>query len=180
MKKFLIAAAALAALPAIANTYNYTATVADDFGNVRQSFTSIAFNDTAMTLTGAVTVNNAVLGTNGLTLQCCSPVGNFPQMALPVIAGPVAVGTYSFNIDLSQASSWDASFLSANGGTPSSALSALLTGIGQSRAGMEAWTNATSGRVGRLVAAPVPEPTTYGMMALGLGLLALRRRTQQA
>ena len=179
MKKLLIAAAALAALPAFATTYNYTSTARNDFGTLYAD-TSLSIDNTAMTLTGSTVLSLGAVG-NGVTLQCCSPASTYPTMALTLLPGSRGSGTYSYNIDLSMASSWDPTFLSSNGGTPASALTALLNGLNVDHVGaVKDWTSASNGAVGRLVAAPVPEPSTYAMLALGLGLVALRRRKQQA
>ncbi len=177
MKKFLIAAAALAALPAFATTYNYTG-VAGSLTNSEKATFAISINDTTQALSATVTTASSDFN-GGLSVQCCSPVSIYPITALWLTTAGHAPGTYTYNLDLSQASSWDAGYLAGFGGSTSSAFSALLTGLNNGVGAGAAWDTASSNYTGRLTAA-VPEPGTYALMALGLGLVAFRRRQRAA
>lgn len=94
----------------------------------------------------------------------------------------VTSGTYSNLFDLLTASTYNASFVTANGGTTASAESALLSALASGKAYLNIHTTAfPSGEIrGFLVA--VPEPATWGMMLLGFGAigLAFRRRRSLA
>ena len=92
----------------------------------------------------------------------------------------VTSGVYTHLFDLTLASSYNPSYISANGGTPASAEAALAAAMaaGESYLNIHS-TFATGGEIrGFLAPASIPEPVTAGtsLLALaGLGLAALRR-----
>lgn len=94
----------------------------------------------------------------------------------------VTSGTYDNTFDMTQAASYNASFISGNGGTPASAFSALVSAMQQGRAYFNIHTTAFAGGEIRGFLSPVPEPGT--LLALG-GLLCvtavgrLRRRNRK-
>jgi hypothetical protein len=116
-------------------------------------------------------------------IHCCTTTafsGTAP-IAVPFPDFPTGVtnGSYTHTFSLSDAASYDPGFLSANGGTPESATSALLKAI----AANEAYFNIHStefpnGEIrGWLVAAPIPEPAEWAMLGIGVGgLLWMGRR----
>ncbi|NYE59296.1 hypothetical protein FHW58_000448 [Duganella sp. 1224] len=102
--------------------------------------------------------------------------------ALPGFPLGVGTGAYNHSFNTSLDGTWDAAFLSANGGNAAGAEAAFLAGL---RSGA-AWINLASTRYGggeirgtlNAVAA-VPEPATFAMLGLGAPavlLLARRRR----
>jgi len=100
----------------------------------------------------------------------------------PSFAGfPLGVtsGSYSDTLDLTAASSYNPAFITANGGTPAGAESALAAAM----AGGKAYWNIHSSTFGggeiRGFLVPVPEPSTVALLGLGAGALVwrLRRRT---
>ncbi|HEY4079099.1 MAG TPA: PEP-CTERM sorting domain-containing protein [Burkholderiaceae bacterium] len=188
MKKTLIlattaAAAMIAAMPASASTYDYTGTARALFGNSSAAFT-MSIDDSTKMLTASVTSTATFAG--GFGINCCSLIGSQPALMFTSSSNPA--GTYSYTVDLSNLASYDAGFLAANGGTADSAFAALLSGMntvtnintGASIASVTAWTSGTANLAGNVIPSPVPEPATYGLMGLGLGLLAWRRRQQNA
>ena len=188
LKKTLIlaataAAAMVVAAPASASTYDYTGTARALFGNSSAAFT-MQIDDSTKTLTASVTSTTTFAG--GFGINCCSQTGTQPALMFTSASNPA--GTYNYTVDLSNLASYDAGFLAANGGTADSAFAALLTGMntvlntttGGSIASVTAWSSATQNLAGAVIPSPVPEPATYGLMGLGLGLLAWRRRQQNA
>ena len=93
-------------------------------------------------------------------------------------------GTYDRTFDMTLTSgSWNNSFITANGGTPGTAFSALLAGLDSGKAYLNIHTTAFGGGEirGFLTLAPVPEPETYGMLLAGLALVgAVARRRKVA
>lgn len=95
----------------------------------------------------------------------------------PTFAGfPTGVtsGSYDNTLDMTLASSYNPSYVTANGGTTASAWAALLGGIQGGQAYLNIHTNVFPGGEIRGFLLPVPEPTT--LVAMGFGVLALLRR----
>jgi len=91
----------------------------------------------------------------------------------------VSSGTYDFTFDTSQASFWNASFVTANGGSTSSAELALLGGLDSGTSYFNVHSSVYPGGEirGFLTAAPIPEPGMAGMLLLGIpAVLAIGRR----
>jgi hypothetical protein len=88
----------------------------------------------------------------------------------------VTSGTYSNTLDLTSASSFNPAYVTANGGTPAGAESALATAI----AGGQAYWNIHSSSFGggeiRGFLVPVPEPSALALFGLGAGAIAWRLR----
>lgn len=118
-------------------------------------------------------------------IHCCTTAsftGTAP-VALPFVDFPLGVsgGLYTHAFDLSDASVYDPAFLAAFNGTPQSASAALIDAINASEAYLNIHTNRyPQGEIrGFMVAAPIPEPATWGMLGMGLaslGMMARRRR----
>lgn len=90
----------------------------------------------------------------------------------------VMSGSYDNSFDLTLASSWNAAFITANGGTIAGAEAAFFAGLGTGRAYFNVHTSFAPGGEIRGNLAAVPEPATWAMMLLGFGAMgfALRRR----
>lgn len=138
-----------------------------------------------------VTLNGNILSVSesfsGLTggaaaaahIHCCAPVGTNAGVAVPFTGFPSGTsGTYNQSFDLTLASSYQGSFLTASGGTAALAEAALIAGLnaGQTYANIH---NAQfpGGEIrGQLLPSTIPEPAT-GLLLLGLSpLLAFARK----
>ncbi|MGZ5023147.1 MAG: CHRD domain-containing protein, partial [Chthoniobacterales bacterium] len=103
----------------------------------------------------------------------------------PFFAGfPIGVqsGTFSIQLDLTQSSSFNPSYVAANGGTTASATAALITAIQAGESYLNIHTSSFPGGEirGFLVAAP-EGGTTWSLMFIGLvGLVVTARRLRHA
>lgn len=143
------------------------------------------------TLLGNVlTINGSFTGLTAPTsvahIHCCTavPVAGLAGVATttPTFVGfPVGVtsGTFLLTLDLTQASSYNAAFVTANGGIPG-AQSALIAGMNNGRAYLNIHTTAfPAGEIRGFTTSVVPEPSSVFLTAaglLGVGVLVVRRR----
>ena len=163
-------AVASGALESPPNASPGTSLVTIDLGGTKM-FVDLPFRDLDGTTTNA-------------HIHCCTSsafTGTAP-VAVPFQDFPMGVraGTYSNAVALDDATSYDPAFVSAHGGTASSAESALIDAINANEAYVNIHTNLyPNGEIrGWLVAAPpVPETAEWSMLAVGLaGLMWMSRR----
>jgi hypothetical protein len=89
----------------------------------------------------------------------------------------VTSGTMDSTFDMTQASSFRAAFVTANGGTPTTAFVALRAALDTNRAYVNIHTSVVPGGEIRGFLVAAPEPTPFVLMGLGgVAGLALRRR----
>lgn len=116
-------------------------------------------------------------------IHCCTAVPNAGTIgvatAVPTFPGfPLGVtdGIYDQTFDLTLASSFNPAFVTANGGTSAGAEAALIAGLLAERAYFNIHTSQfPAGEIRGFLAAPEPRTTSLLALALGAGLMALRR-----
>jgi hypothetical protein len=188
--------AALVAVPA-AHAARYTTTLAGNNENPPNASagtgTSFVELDTA---THVLRVNVAFAGLTGTTtaahVHCCTaPPGNVgvATQTPSFIGFPLGVtsGAYDQTFDTTQASTWNAAFVTANGGTPAGAEAALAAGLAAGQAYLNVHSSSFPGGEirGFLALDPgtstIPTLSQWGMIALVAALalaaaMAMRRR----
>jgi hypothetical protein len=187
----LAAAALLASGAAQAQTFSFAAGLAPEVtGATGGGAVFVDFNLTALTLE----LDAIWFGLSGTTtvshLHCCVATPGTGTSGVAVTPGtlpgfPVGLpaGTYSTTLNLALASTYTGSFLAAAGGTPALAATALFNGMTAGRTYFNVHSSTFGGGEVRGFLAPVPEPATYGLMALGLvavGAAVARRHQAQA
>jgi hypothetical protein len=126
-------------------------------------------------LTGTVTAAH---------IHCCTPPPGTVGVATqtPIFVGfpqGVTFGAYDHTFDMTLASSYNAPFITNNGGTTAGAFNALVAGLDAGEAYFNIHSTFRTGGEIRGFLQPVPEPESYALMLAGLGLVgwaAARRR----
>jgi hypothetical protein len=148
-------------------------------------FATVAFDNVAHTLQVNLSFSGLTSPTTAAHIHCCTAVPGTGLAGVatqtPSFVGfPLGVtsGTFSNTLDLTQASSWNPAFVTANGGTTASAEAVLLAGSAAGMSYLNIHTVAFPGGEIRGFLTPVPEPGAWALMILGFGLAGatLRRR----
>lgn len=146
---------------------------------------TLVFDTVAHTMTLSVTFQDLTAPTTAAHIHCCAapPVNAGVATMTPSFAGfPLGVtsGSYMNVFDLTLASTYNAAFVTGNGGTSAGAEAALFAGLNSGQAYLNLHTSAFPGGEIRGQFAAVPEPGTWGLMITGFGLVgaAARRRRQ--
>lgn len=145
-----------------------------------------AFEIDDLTLVAEVPFRDLSSPTISAHIHCCTvdPFRGVAPIAIGLVDFPLQVtaGEYAWSFDLGDPAVYDPAFLAANGGTPQLASGALINAFNGNQAYINIHTvQYPAGEIrGFAVAAPIPEPATWGMMGMGLGVLALlaRRRAK--
>jgi len=166
------------AAPAFAQTYRAVASGPAESppnGSPGNSLVTIDLSDSKLMVD--MPFRDLVGNTVGAHIHCCTTdafTGVAP-VALPFDDFPTGVkaGQYNNAFALYDEASYDPAFLAAHGGTVRGAASALVDAINANEAYVNVHTSAyPNGEIrGFLVAAPVPEPAEWALLAGGLGTL---------
>jgi hypothetical protein len=136
---------------------------------VQVTFSGLLGNTTASHIHSATTVPGT--GTAGVATQ----VPTFSGFPLGVTAG-----TYDNTLDLTQASSYNPTFITAHGGTPSTAEAFLVSSFADGTSYLNIHTNQFPGGEIRGFLQPVPEPSALLLGAAGsLGLMIVARKRRK-
>jgi len=122
--------------------------------------------------------------TTNAHIHCCTlPTAGVATMQPTFLGFPSGVtsGSYDHTFDMTLATSYNPTFITASGGSVGAALSALEAGMDAGTAYVNIHSSFRSGGEirGFLALQPIPEPETYALMLAGLGLVgwsAARRR----
>jgi hypothetical protein len=180
-----LAAATALATPAFAQTYRAVASgPAESPPNGSPGSSLVTIDIGASNLMVDMPFRDLVGTASAAHIHCCTTDAftGTAAIAMPFDDFPTGVraGSYTRAIPLYDEASYDPAFLAAHGGTASGAASALVDGINANEAYVNIHTSAhPAGEIrGFIVAAPVPEPAEWAMLAGGLGglLWAGRRR----
>lgn len=150
-------------------------------------FAQVNYDNVAHTLFVDVTFSGLVGTTTASHIHSATAVpGTGPAgvaTTTPTFTGfPTGVtsGAYINTLDLTLATSWNPSYITANGGTTAGAEAALAAGLAAGEAYLNIHTTVFPGGEIRGFLELVPEPSSVGLLALGGGALAWGARRRKA
>lgn len=185
----LLAAACFAwVAPASAETRRYASTLsgaAEDPPTVSPGNGSVlvTIDDVARTMRVQASFADLLAGTAAAHIHCCTAVAGAGNVGVatttPSFVGfplGITAGTFDNLFDMNLAGSWNAPFISAHGGTTALAFVDLLVGLDAGKAYFNVHTTRFPGGEIRGFLTPVPEPSTYALMLVGLAAVGASAR----
>lgn len=185
----LCAPASYGAITALAGNLN-GAKESPSNGSAGTGFTTVVYDSTLHTLGVSVSFSGLTGPTTASHIHCCTALPGTGTAGVatttPTFAGfPLGVtsGTYSSTLDLTQASSYNPAFITANGGTAASAEAVLAAGFANGTTYLNIHTSTFPGgeiRSFLTSAADVPAFSSAALALLGAllaitGIVVLRR-----
>jgi hypothetical protein len=188
-----LAAAALAtvaAMPAAAVQTQYVASLSGlaespPTGSPGTGFATVTVDSVLQSMRVEASFSGLLAGVTASHIHCCTAVPGTGTAGVatvtPTFTGfpsGVTSGTYDHNFDMALAGSFNAAFVTANGGTAAGAFNTLVAGLDGGKAYYNIHSSQFPGGEIRGFLHAVPEPETYALMLAGLGVLgwAARRR----
>ena len=145
----------------------------------------VTIDDVSNTMNVDVVFSGLLGATTAAHIHCCTAVPSSGTAGVatttPYFSGfPLGVtsGSYVSTLDMLQASSYNPSFISANGGTVATAEAALFGGMALGGAYFNIHTSVVPGGEirGFLTPVSVPEPATLALLGIGMAAIGCRRR----
>lgn len=144
---------------------------------------TVIYDDVAHTMRVIASFSGLNGNTTSSHIHCCTATPGVSTAGVatqtPTFAGfPLGVTSGSFDntFDLTLASSWNAAFITANGGTTTSAEAALLAGLDAGKAYFNIHTTAFPGGEIRGFLTATPEPSTAVLLLVPALAFWVRRR----
>ena len=149
-------------------------------------FGVITFDTSANTMRVETTFSGLIGTTTVAHIHCCTTIPGVATAGVatqtPSFVGfpsGVMSGAYDQTFDMTLASSWNAPFITANGGTTAGAFAALLAGAASGSAYLNIHSSFAPGGEIRGFLAETPLPAALPLFATGLGVIGIagwRRR----
>ena len=179
--------AALAAAYSTAGIITYDATLsganeAPPTGSPGTGFAIVTVDTILNTMEVNVTFSGLTSPNTAAHIHCCVAPGGNAGVAtttptFPGFPSGVTAGSYDQVLDMTSAASYNPAFITANGGTPSSAEAVLFAGLAAGDAYLNIHTTEDpGGEIRGFLAVATPEPGTWGLALAGLGVLWAAQR----
>ncbi len=145
----------------------------------------VTLDTDSLTMHVQASFSGLLAGVTAAHIHCCTAAPNVGTAGVasttPTFTGfpsGVTSGVYDHTFDMSLASSYNAAFITARGGTVAGAFAALAAGLDAGTSYFNIHSSLYPGGEIRGFLAPIPEPETYALMLAGLAAVgfAARRR----